>query len=227
MSFLDSDKNPNASSSDKNPNPTSGPEVSEDSDPVVDPPIFRDLYCSLEDLYNGVHKKMRVTRKTMTENGGITTREKVIEFDVKRGWKAGMKVTFKQLEWREGVKCSLGDERPGHIPADIVFVVKEKPHAVYQREGNDLVFVKEVSLREALCGVRFEYQHINGRVMNVLGPAVISPDTEQVYHGLGMPISRSESDFGNLVIRFHVRFPKSISPKNKDLVRSLTFLDDE
>ena len=85
---------------------------------------------------------------------------------------------------------------------------------------------KEISLREALCGYSFKYQHINGRYMNVTVPAVINPDTEQVYHGLGMPIPKSNNEFGDLIFRFHIRFPKTISPDNKEVVMQLSFLDE-
>ena len=34
-----------------------------------------------------------------------------------------------------------GDEHPGRIAADVVFVVQERPHPMFQREGNDLVYV--------------------------------------------------------------------------------------
>ena len=120
----------------------------------------------------------------------------------------------------------MGDEAKGHIPADIVFTLQEKPHKLYQREGNDLIVTKEITLREALCGLRFEYQHINGRFMMVTVPSVIKPETEQRYHGLGMPISKSEGDYGDLVFRFHIRFPTSISAENKDIIRRMTFLDE-
>jgi DnaJ-class molecular chaperone len=33
-----------------------------------------------------------------------------------------------------------GDENPGRIAADIVFVLQERPHPVFKREGNDLVY---------------------------------------------------------------------------------------
>ena len=32
-----------------------------------------------------------------------------------------------------------GDEHPGSIPADMVFVVEEKPHSLFRRDGNDLI----------------------------------------------------------------------------------------
>ena len=222
MSFLNTDK----PAQQDLPEKVQEPVVHDPSEVVVDPPVFRDLNCSLEDLYNGVRKRMRVTRKVVNAQGECVAKEKVIEFEVKRGWREGMKVTFKKWGCWGRVSHRLGDERPGHIPADIVFVVKEKPHAKYQREGNDLVFWREISLREALCGCRFEYEHINGRKMNVVVPAVITPESEQVYHGLGMPIAKSENEYGDLVIRFHIRFPRTITPEHKDIVRSLAFLDD-
>ena len=98
---------------------------------------------------------MKIRRKTVSSNGDVTPVEKIVEFDVKPGWKRGNRVTFRQSEWRERMIGRLGDETPGHIPADIVFVLEEKPHAVYVREENDLVCTREISLREALCGFRF------------------------------------------------------------------------
>uniref|UniRef100_A0A9J8A2N6 GIPC PDZ domain containing family, member 2 n=1 Tax=Cyprinus carpio carpio TaxID=630221 RepID=A0A9J8A2N6_CYPCA len=43
-----------------------------------------------------------------------------------------------------------GDESPNTIPADIVFVIKDKPHAHFRREGSDIVYPVRVSLRQIL-----------------------------------------------------------------------------
>lgn len=53
----------------------------------------------------------------------------VIEINVKPGWKKGTKITFE----------NKGDEQPGRIPADIVFVIDEKPHDTFSRAGDDLI----------------------------------------------------------------------------------------
>lgn len=168
---------------------------------------------------------MKITRKVMLPEGGFTTIEKIIEFDIQPGWKSGNKVTFKKYDLNLNLNNRMGDEAPGHIPADIIFVIEESPHPRYVREGNDLIFTQEISLREALCGLRFEYDHINGKRMNVLIPAVITPETEQPYHGLGMPIPKT-NDFGDLVFRFKIRFPRTMSLEHKDIIRQLSFLDD-
>ena len=46
--------------------------------------------------YLGKRKKMRITRKVMLPEGGVTTVNKIVEFDILPGWKSGNKVTFKK-----------------------------------------------------------------------------------------------------------------------------------
>ena len=57
---------------------------------------------------------------------------------MKPGWKSGTKITFQ----REG------DQAPNKIPADIVFIIRDKPHALFKREGSDLKYTAKVSLKE-------------------------------------------------------------------------------
>ena len=45
-----------------------------------------------------------------------------------------------------------GDQSPNKIAADIVFVIKDKPHKDFKREGSDLRHVAHIALRDALCG---------------------------------------------------------------------------
>lgn len=45
-----------------------------------------------------------------------------------------------------------GDERPGTLPADIIFSVEEKIHPLFKRDGNDLELGVEVPLVQALTG---------------------------------------------------------------------------
>lgn len=40
-----------------------------------------------------------------------------------------------------------GDENPGRIAADIIFVLQEKPHPVFRRDGNDLIYTHRCAAR--------------------------------------------------------------------------------
>lgn len=103
-----------------------------------DPPVVHDLQVSLEDIYSGTTKKMKITRKIMNPDGRTRTEDKVLTIDIKAGWKSGTKITFPKE----------GDQLHNNIPADIIFVIKDKPHATFQRDGSDLRYKAKIGLRE-------------------------------------------------------------------------------
>jgi DnaJ family protein B protein 1 len=104
-----------------------------------DAPIYHDLLVSLEDIASGCTKKMKISRKVLNpDNRTSHIEDKVLTIDVKPGWKAGTKITFP----REG------DQTPNTVPADIVFVIKDKPHQHFKRDGSDLIYTAKVSLRD-------------------------------------------------------------------------------
>lgn len=78
--------------------------------------VEKPLPVSLEDLFKGVHKKMRIKRKTFdSENGKRIMEEKVLDIDIKPGYKAGTKIKFK----------GVGDQEEEGGTQDLHFVVAE------------------------------------------------------------------------------------------------------
>jgi len=51
--------------------------------------------------------------------------------------------------------------------ADIVFIVKDKPHAWFRREGVDLIHTTTISLSRALVGCTVEIQTLDDRVLHI------------------------------------------------------------
>jgi DnaJ-class molecular chaperone len=72
------------------------------SGPRKDSPITRDLVISLDELYIGCVKKMKIER-TIHSSSGPKTETKILQVDVKAGFKEGTKITFEES----------GDEKPG------------------------------------------------------------------------------------------------------------------
>lgn len=104
-----------------------------------DPPVVHELKLSLEEVFSGCTKKMKISRKRLNPDGRtVHSEDKILMVDIKRGWKEGTKITFP----REG------DETPSNIPADVVFVVKDKPHPVFIRDGSDIIYPAKISLRD-------------------------------------------------------------------------------
>lgn len=104
-----------------------------------DSAVVRDLQVSLEDIYKGCTKKLKITRKVLNADGRTTRMEdKILTIDVKPGWKAGTKITFPKE----------GDQAPHKVPADIVFVIKDKPHPMFTRDGSDIKYKATISLKQ-------------------------------------------------------------------------------
>ena len=178
---------------------------------------------SLEDLYSGCTKRMRVKRKSVT-----LEREPVVELElhVKPGYRAGTKFTFPDA----------GDELPNGTVEDVQFVLREKPHEVFERNGSDLIYRTSISLERALLGPFFTtLTSLDGRELKVsLGggeiseengvrtTGVVPPTMDAIVYGEGMPRLGNKPN-GNLVIAVSVVFPKtlSLSKKDRDTLRRL------
>lgn len=176
-----------------------------------DPDIEKRFPVSIRDIYTGAVKRMKITRKMVDDYGRSVNDEKIVSIDIKPGWKAGTKIRFSKH----------GDQYPGRVPADVVFVLEDKPDPEYSREGNDLVYHKSISLKEALLGTSFIYKHLDGHMLSIRVPSVVKPETELNYPEMGMPISKSPGTHGNLKIRFNIRFPSSLSPEDKQVIQNL------
>jgi DnaJ family protein B protein 4 len=176
-----------------------------------DPAVHQPLRLSYEDLYTGLTKRLKISRQLYNESTGQTSKEdKIVEIPVKPGWKAGTKITFE----------GHGDEHPGRLPADLIFTVEEKPHAVFKRQGNNLVATKTISLTDALCGTTFQVQSLDGKTIDVdCSRDVISPTFKKVLRGHGMPVQNKPNEFGDLIVEFKIRFPSSLTTAQKQKVR--------
>jgi DnaJ family protein B protein 4 len=167
--------------------------------------------CTLQQLYTGCTKKMKVTKNVMDASSGKTMPvEKILVLDVKPGWKSGTKLTF----------AGEGDEtQPGVEPGDIVFVLEEAPHEHFKRQGDDLVYTANISLRQALAGCVVSLPTLDGRTLRNEIREVIQPDYVKVIPGEGMPLSKNPSKKGNLLIQFKVHFPDQLNDQQKDLIK--------
>ncbi|KAK4162761.1 protein psi1 [Cladorrhinum sp. PSN259] len=172
--------------------------------------VERPLALSLEDLFNGVTKKMKIKRKMFDETGKRTTTDTVLEVPIKPGLKKGSKIRFK----------GVGDQEEGG-QQDLVFIVEEKPHALFVREGDDLVHTVELDLKEALTGWKRTVTTIDGKNLNLDKAGPTQPGSSDSYPGLGMPISKKPGQRGNFIVKYNVKFPMTLTPAQKQKLREI------
>ena len=178
--------------------------------PAQDRPVVTELPISLEDLYKGVTKKLKITRTVHSTDGTAREESKVFTIDVKPGWKDGTKITFE----------GEGDVYPGRKPADIIFVIREKPNQFYKRNGNDLVYDIPINLCQALTGIKLTLPHPSGEEVVVNIKDIISPNNaHRVIAGKGMPISKAPGSYGDIVVNFQISFPTTLTDHQKKKVK--------
>lgn len=164
------------------------------------------LCLTLEELYNGCTKRMKLTRKIYdAASGQHVPVQEILEIPVRPGWKEGTRVTFQ----------GKGDEQPGCEPADIVFIVKEQLHSRFERRGNDLFCRIRIPLLTALAGGHATIQALDGRVLNIPIAKIVAPNSQVVVPGEGMPVSKSPGVKGDLHVRFDVSFPTHLNEGQK------------
>ena len=173
--------------------------------------VERPLPVTLEELYRGAHKKLKVKRKTYDESTGKrSVQDKIVEMDIKPGMKAGSKFKFK----------GMGDQEEGGSQ-DLHFVIEEKPHPTLRRDGDNIRTTVELDLKEALTGWKKTVTTIDGKQLPVSGGGPTQPGFEERFPHLGMPLSKKPSERGDFIVEVKITFPRSLTSAQKTKLKEI------
>lgn len=180
--------------------------------PQVSNTINIDVLVTLEELYLGTIKKMKITRKIHNNSFSFTKKQEIIKIKIKRGYKEGTKITFK----------GKGNQLYNMLPGSICFIIKEKKHNLYTRNQDNLIVEKEITLKEALVDYLIELPFLDKTTIRekINDNLVIHPNYNHIIKGKGMPNSKKEK-YGDLHIIFKIKFPKKLSLYQKKLIKSI------
>lgn len=205
------------------------------------------LKVSLEDMYKGKTSKLAVSRDKIVgapqqcrecDGRGVVMRVRqlgpgmVQQIQSQCSECAGSGYKVKKIKERtvlevhvEPGACNddkirfngMSDEQPNAEPGDVIFILQEKKHPVFQRKNADLLIQKELTLMEALCGYEFVIDHLDGRKILVKSKPgeVLRPDASlgepyvKCIDGEGMPVKGTGGyEKGKLFIYFRIQFPR-------------------
>ncbi|TKA81263.1 hypothetical protein B0A49_00217 [Cryomyces minteri] len=173
--------------------------------------LEKPLPVTLEELFNGTTKKMKIKRKTYDPaTGKQATQDRILEVPIKKGLKAGSKIKF----------TDVGDQVEGGTQ-DLHFVVTEKEHPLFKREGDDIRATVEIDLKEALTGWKRTVQTIDGKQLPVSSSGPTQPTYEERFPGLGMPKSKQPTVRGDFIVGVKIKFPTSLTPQQKAQLREI------
>ena len=175
-------------------------------------PQIYEIKCTLDMVYNGFKKTLKLHRKRYDEDTKqINKIEKIIPLNIPKGISDNRKIVLEQ----EG-DC-LG---PNEIPGDIIINLRIMPHVDFVKDGDNLIYTKEISLKDSLIGMNFDVKHLNEKKINVKIDNIITPNYEKIILKEGLPIFQS-SEYGNLIIRFKINYPTSLSNKQIEELKKI------
>ena len=186
--------------------------------------IVIELECTLEELYNGCVKNVKYNRKKVASDSvSLEDVEDNVDVEILRGYDKNSVIKFKDM----------GNEGLGEKNSDLIIKIKEKKNNLFKRVNkNDLIYIHEISLSQALNGDPVRLTTLDNRKIAISIDEIISPSTIKKVPGEGMPIYKKELSVrdleiekGDLYIKFHIIFPEYIDPVRKMEISKL--LDNE
>lgn len=141
---------------------------------------------------------------------GITKGQSEIKIKIPAGIKGG-----------EMIRMTGAGEAISHgVAGDLYAKIHVKPHALFTRDGNDLVMDLHIKLTDALLGVEHLIQAIDGSNLTLKVPAGVSNGETLRVRGKGVP-QVGRGDVGDLLIKLHIKMPVKISKTAKKLIEEL------
>ncbi|OGI63798.1 molecular chaperone DnaJ [Candidatus Nomurabacteria bacterium RIFCSPLOWO2_02_FULL_40_10] len=139
---------------------------------------------------------------------GVQRREEEVSIVIPAGIRDGEMIRMTGF----GEAVSKGTTGDLYIKVNVV------PHAVFKRDGHDLIMNLNLKLSEALLGIEYPIQTLDGEI-KVTIPEGVSINEILRVRGKGVPISKSKR--GDLLIKLNIKLPSKISRKSRELIEEL------
>ncbi len=104
---------------------------------------------------------------------------------------------------------------------DLYVVVKVRPHARFERRGDDLVEEISVPVEDAVLGGEAQVGTIAGKRIAVTIPPLTQNGRTIRLAGLGMPRLESRKGHGDLLVKVRLVIPEEITEEQKALYEQL------
>lgn len=142
---------------------------------------------------------------------GVTRENRSIELNIPGGIANDQVLTLK----------GQGEAgRNGGPSGDILILIQVEPHKVLKREGFDVYLDVPISFTDALLGATVKIPGIN-ETLNLTIPELTQTGTIIKMTGKGTKVYNKNS-YGDLYAKVNVELPKTLSKKEKELVKNLS-----
>ncbi|NUN11806.1 DnaJ domain-containing protein [Candidatus Micrarchaeota archaeon] len=112
---------------------------------------------------------------------------------------------------------SKGSEK-NNMTGDLYLIVRVSQEEGFERDGYNLVGLKEISYPMAVLGGKTKFKNIDGKEIDVDIPSGTNDGDEIIIHNKGFPYYNKH---GDLIVKTKISIPKKLSKKQKELMEEL------
>jgi len=171
--------------------------------------IIINLAINYNEAYNGCNKPINVERK-INVNNVIGHERETLYVQIPKGIDNNEIITL--------VNKGNSYINNGVSHSNVKIIIQLIPHELFERNGLDIIFIKSISLKEALLGFSFMLNHINNKSYNITCTEIIHFNYEKIKPAMGF---MRDNFVGNLIIKFNIIFPVSLSLDTKKQLATL------
>jgi DnaJ-class molecular chaperone len=171
--------------------------------------IIINLALNYNEAYNGCNKPINVERK-INVNNVIGHEKETLYVQIPKGIDNNEIITL--------VNKGNSYVNNGVSHSNVKIIIQLISHELFERNGLDLIFIKSISLKEALLGFSFMLNHINNKSYNITCTEIIHFNYEKIKPAMGF---MRDNFVGNLIIKFNIIFPVSLSVDTKKQLATL------
>ena len=139
---------------------------------------------------------------------GVLRKEEEIALNIPAGIRDGEMIRM----------TGMGEAISKGTPGDLYIKINVSNHPMFKREGHDLVMNLSIKLSDALLGMEYPIETLDGNI-KVKIPEGVSINEILRVREKGVPMSKAKR--GDLLIKLHIKMPSKLSRKSKDLIEKL------
>ena len=175
------------------------------------PPIIEKVLISIEDCYNGCTIPINIKR--WHKMPGMNEETETIYIDIKSGIDNNEMIIIRDK----------GHVIHDNLRGDVKIFVTinedlQSKYTPFKRNGLDMEFKVDISLKEALCGCSFDLKHISGQTFTLRHSKLISPGTKISLDKYGF---KRDDSIGKLNLEYNIIFPTKLDSSQIESLKTI------
>lgn len=166
--------------------------------------IIKIVTISMEDAYFGKKIPIEIERWYIENNEKYNEKEKIY-IDLYKGIDDNEIIVLK----------NKGHFLNKNNKGDVKIIIKIENNTIYKRNGLDLIYEKNVTLKEALLGFTFNIKHLSGKIYEIK-----TNDFNKNKEIKNMGFKRDDY-VGDLIIQFNIIMPTNLTTCQKQKINEI------